>query len=191
MASTRSTNQFRRGRILIAPCALVLCLTLSSCGAIGGSNRQDATTPSKHGVVDLSRAYSPTSFAQVRSNSVAIVEATAGDTSQDTVKDGQLAGLPLTQTSFQVNRVIWGKLAPSSISVSQVATSESLVYLSGQRYLLFLMPASLNASSTNYSASFGLAYQHVGDTFTRVGVPQDSLPAALPTLTADQLVSGP
>ena len=133
-----------------------------------------------------------TSLGQVRSASVAIVEATAGDSLGTKVHTGALQGAPVTQTQLTDIHTLWGSVDASALTLAQLEISEGL-YLpltKGKRYLLFLTPASLDPAPGVYSPTMGVAYEALADGYMLVGDPGDALPREVARDERDRFVSG-
>ena len=181
MASTRSIRAIRS---LSAAVVLgVSVLLLVGCGAGRSGARSQVT--------HASWVSPPSSFADVRAISTAVIEGVAGAQVDDVVPAGPAEGMSFTRTPFTVTKVLSGNVSQSVLTVARLPIAElhDAPLVEGQRYLLFLGPANLVKGSDDYGVSWGVSYRLSGDVYTYHGAFVGAgIPAELPVATAEQQV---
>ncbi|WP_427893255.1 hypothetical protein ACQHIV_10290 [Kribbella sp. GL6] len=132
-----------KGTLLAAALATGAVLVLTAAGLNSPGDHKTAAAPAK-GLIRVSYVKSYSSLTELRADSSAIVEITAGKQHPE-----DIAGLPVTVTTAVVKKVIWGKIsAASAIELRQVGTSSAVgentskLLVPGTEYLVFVVPST-------------------------------------------------
>lgn len=123
-------------KIVATVAGTIAVLSASGCGT-GSATPSDNEKPILH----ASRVKDYDTLAELKQDSVAIVQVTASRAEQKSLND-----IPTTLTSVSVDEVLWGKLPERSLSIQQLGQmgmdlhDTGSVLENGKSYLLYVKP---------------------------------------------------
>jgi hypothetical protein len=169
--------------------AVASMLTLAACGqtvatSADGTQRAPGVSPTAAAGapqrVAVARVKSYKTLVDLRSDSAAVVVATATDNSEEAHLSDRFI---VTRTEMRIEKTLWGKAQPQTITLQQnggatfsVEPASKLVE-PGKKYVLFIEPFVRNGP-TPYTVIVGDqgAYELRSDSDLRLIVPQTTLP---------------
>jgi hypothetical protein len=171
----------------------VAATVLGGCGSAASNGSGDSGGPAQPEIAEIgvSRVRDHNSFAELTTDSTAVVRVSAGEAQEDT-----LNGVAVTVTTVAVTQTISGHLPSTTLSIQQLGSTTvsspdtSQLLRRGREYLLFVTPFQLAAKNTEryvITGDQGIYLLERGESalptpaqFVFVGAGEPGLPRSLP-----------